>query len=68
MLNNKAVDMWSVGLITFMLLNKGKHPIKEISNKKLVIKTITKSEIDFDVISCNVGCIISKIFYKKINL
>ena len=32
-----SVDMWSIGILMFMLLNKGKHPFYNIGDKKYIV-------------------------------
>ena len=46
---SKAVDIWSVGIILYMLLNKGKHPFYFFGqNKNKIIENINKKEIEFN--------------------
>ena len=46
---SKAVDVWSVGIIFYMLLNKGKNPFfTKNDTKEKTIKKITSSQLIFD--------------------
>ena len=47
---SKAVDIWSVGIILYMLLNKGKNPFYNKGDEsKVIINNINNKEIQFDL-------------------
>ena len=47
---SKAVDIWSVGIILYMMLNKGKNPFYTLGeSRETVIKRITYEKLTFDI-------------------
>jgi serine/threonine protein kinase len=47
---SKAVDIWSVGIILYMMLNKGKNPFYNIGeSKETVIKRIKHEKLKFNI-------------------
>ena len=65
---SKAVDIWSVGIILYMLLNKGKNPFynKEDSTNTL-IDNINNKEIEFDLEKCPISAIGRHLIYKLLD-
>lgn len=58
MIYSKAVDVWSVGIILFMLLNKGKNPFyNKGESQEIIIKNITTNNIIYsnDCLISNMG-------------
>ncbi len=51
---SKLIDIWSIGIILYQLLNKGQHPffIKGITKRKNYIQTIKKTKLKCN---CNVS-------------
>ena len=53
---SKAVDVWSVGIILYMLLNKGKNFFyQKGDNAKTIIDKINHKEITFDLENCPIS-------------
>ena len=65
---SKGVDIWSVGIILYMLLNKGKNPFynKEDSTETLIYN-INNKEIEFDLENCPISAIGSHLIYKLLD-
>ena len=65
---SKAVDVWSVGIILYMLLNKGKNNfyIKGDESKKIIDK-INNKEIEFDLNECPISPIGRHLIYKLLD-
>ena len=64
---SKGVDIWSVGIILYMLLNKGKHPFYNIGDKrKAIIDKINEKEIEFDP-NCPISPIGKHFLYKLLD-
>ena len=64
---SKAVDIWSVGIILYMLLNKGKHPFYNIGDKrKFIIDKIKEKEIEFDN-NCPISPFAKHFLYKLLD-
>ena len=65
---SKAVDVWSVGIILYMLLNKGKNAFYEKGdNSKVIIDKINNKEIKFDLINCPISPIARHLIYKLLD-
>ena len=53
---SKAVDVWSVGIILYMLLNKGKNAFYEKGDSsKTIIDKINHKEVTFDLEQCPIS-------------
>ena len=65
---SKGVDIWSVGIILYMLLNKGKNPFynKEDSTDTLIYN-INNKEIEFDLENCPISAIGRHLIYKLLD-
>ena len=65
---SKGVDIWSVGIILYMLLNKGKNPFynKEDSTETLIYN-INNKEIEFDLENCPISAIGRHLIYKLLD-
>ena len=60
----KSVDMWSVGIITYMLINKGEHPFYKLGDSTTsVINAIKQCTIEYDM---NVFSEMAKMFICKL--
>ena len=60
----KSVDMWSVGVITYMLINKGEHPFyKTGDSTQNVITSIKQCIIEYDM---NVFSEMARMFISKL--
>ena len=65
---SKAVDVWSVGIILYMLLNKGKHAFYEKGDtSKSIIDKINHKEITFDLEKCPISPIGRHLIYKLLD-
>ena len=65
---SKAVDIWSVGIILYMLLNKGKNPFyKKGDSTNVLINNINKNEIEFDLENCPISAIGRHLIYKLLD-
>ena len=65
---SKAVDIWSIGIILYILLNKGRNPFynKDDSNNTL-IENINNKEIEFDLENCPISVIGRHLIYKLLD-
>ena len=65
---SKAVDIWSVGIILYMLLNKGKNPFyKKGDSTNVLIHNINNNEIEFDLENCPISAIGRHLIYKLLD-
>ena len=65
---SKAVDVWSVGIILYMLLNKGKNAFYEKGDtSKAIIDKINHKEITFDLDKCPISPIGRHLIYKLLD-
>ena len=65
---SKAVDVWSVGIILYMLLNKGKNAFYEKGdNSKIIIDKINNKEIKFDLENCPISPIARHLIMKLLD-
>ena len=65
---SKAVDIWSVGIILYMLLNKGKNAFYEKGDTaKFIIDKINNKEISFDLDKCPISPIGRHLIYKLLD-
>ena len=65
---SKAVDIWSVGIILYMLLNKGKHPFYFLGqHKNKTIENISKKEIEFNDNDNSISPIAKHFLYKLLD-
>ena len=65
---SKAVDVWSVGIILYMLLNKGKNAFYEKGDSsKIIIDKINHKEINFDLEQCPISPIGRHLIYKLLD-
>ena len=65
---SKAVDIWSVGIILYMLLNKGKNPFYNKGDKsKVIIDKINNKEIQFDLDNNPISPIARHLIYKLLD-
>ena len=65
---SKAVDVWSVGIILYMLLNKGKNVFYEKGDSNdTIIDKINNSEVKFDLDKCPVSPIARHLIYKLLD-
>ena len=65
---SKAVDVWSVGIILYMLLNKGKNAFYERGdNSKIIIDKIKHKEIKFDLENCPISPIARHLIMKLLD-
>ena len=65
---SKAVDIWSVGIILYMLLNKGKNPFyKKGDSTNVLINNINNNEIEFDLENCPISAIGRHLIYKLLD-
>ena len=65
---SKAVDVWSVGIILYMLLNKGKNAFYERGdNSKIIIDKINHKEIKFDLENCPISPIARHLIMKLLD-
>ena len=65
---SKAVDVWSVGIILYMLLNKGKNAFYEKGDtSKIIIDKINNKELSFDLNKCPISPIGRHLIYKLLD-
>jgi len=65
---SKAVDVWSVGIILYMLLNKGKNAFYEKGDtSKTIIDKINNKELSFDLEKCPISPIGRHLIYKLLD-
>ena len=65
---SKAVDIWSVGVVLYMLLNKGKNPFyNKGDSQERVIEKINNKEIEFDLENCPISAIGRHLIYKLLD-
>ena len=65
---SKAVDVWSVGIILYMLLNKGKNAFYEKGDtSKVIIDKINNKEVNFDLDNCPISPIGRHLIYKLLD-
>ena len=65
---SKAVDVWSVGIILYMLLNKGKNNFYvKGEESKVIIDKINNKEIEFDLNECPISPIGRHLIYKLLD-
>ena len=65
---SKAVDIWSVGIILYMLLNKGKNPFYvKGESANAIIDNINNKEIEFDLENCPISAIGRHFIYKLLD-
>ena len=64
----KSVDIWSVGIILYRLLNKGKNPFYNNGDKtSVLINNINNKEIEFDLEKCPISPICRHFLYKLLD-
>lgn len=65
---SKAVDIWSVGIILYMLLNKGKNPFyNKGDSTEVVIERINNKDIEFDLVNSPISTIGRHFIYKLLD-
>ena len=65
---SKAVDIWSVGIILYMLLNKGKNPFyKKGDSPSFLVENINNKEVEFDLDNCPISAIGRHLIYKLLD-
>ena len=65
---SKAVDIWSVGIILYMLLNKGKNPFYTKGDpNSVIIDNINNREVEFDLENCPISAIGRHLIYKLLD-
>jgi serine/threonine protein kinase len=64
----KSVDIWSVGIIVYRLLNKGKNPFyNKGDTTSVLIDNINHKEIEFDLENCPISPICRHFIYKLLD-
>ena len=64
----KSVDIWSVGIIVYRLLNKGKNPFyNKGDTTSVLIENINHKEIEFDLENCPISPICRHFIYKLLD-
>jgi len=64
----KGVDIWSVGIILYRLLNKGKYPFyNKGDSTSVLIENINNKEIEFDLENCPISPICRHFIYKLLD-
>ena len=64
----KGVDIWSVGIILYRLLNKGKYPFyNKGDSTSVLIANINNKEIEFDLENCPISPICRHFIYKLLD-
>jgi len=62
---SKGVDIWSVGIVLYMLLNKGKNPFyKKGDSTSILINNINNKNVEFDLENCPVSSMGRHFIYK----
>ena len=65
---SKAVDIWSVGIILYMLLNKGKNPFyTKGDSPSFLVENINNKEVEFDLDNCPISAIGRHLIYKLLD-
>ena len=64
----KGVDIWSVGIILYRLLNKGKYPFyNKGDSTSVLIEKINNKEVEFDLENCPISPICRHFIYKLLD-
>ena len=62
---SKGVDIWSVGIVLYMLLNKGKNPFyKKGDSTSILINNINNKNVEFDLENCPISSMGRHFIYK----
>ncbi len=65
---SKAVDIWSVGIVLYKLLNKGKNPFyQKGDSNSVLIDNINNQEVEFDLENCPISAIGRHLIYKLLD-
>ena len=65
---SKAVDIWSVGIVLYKLLNKGKNPFyQKGDSNSVLIDNINNQEVEFDLENCPISVIGRHLIYKLLD-
>ena len=65
---SKGVDIWSVGIILYMMLNNGKNPFyNKGDNSDVIIEKITKDKLKFDYFNNPISWMAKHLICKMLN-
>ena len=65
---SKGVDIWSVGIILYMMLNNGKNPFyNKGDNSDVIIEKITKDKLKFDYFNNHISWMAKHLICKMLN-